>query len=244
MSQVSNVADIAFSTAFLTDKICGVLTGSYSAASANYLAPSGGGTPLYQYAIPHSFKRPVMCEGLYSSDNSRFIPMGQSGPGGSSNPLNVYSDSNYIYILSLQNVGTQYYKIICTWIDDYDATNPLITPVLQTTGSAYFDTRQNYQKILSSGVVSVSNPGVGNTGTHTIAHNLGYAPDYKLFFESLPNQVWPQINGGAQDTWIYNYNNQYELFGIVDDNNLVISYDGGNSSAASLRIWYKIYYDH
>ena len=242
MSQASHASDIAFSTAFLTDKICGIYSGTFSESNSTYLPGINYANSLYQYAIPHPFQRPVLCEGYYVGATGN-VPFGQR-PSGSGDAANVYSDSQNIYILTLGNLGTITYKIIATWIDDYDTSNPLIVPQLNTTNNfPYFDTRNNYQKVLIEDVVTLNNPGVGNTGTYTIPHNLGYKPDFKIFFESLPNQVWPQISGGAADLWVYNGSAQYEILGVVDDNNLILSYDGLSSSAPTFRVWYRIYYD-
>lgn len=236
MSQSTHYQNIAFSTAFLTDKICAVLVGSYPAAS--YSSILGG--YLYQYAIPHSFGRPVFCDALFSDDNVNFTPNGNVTVD-SAMQLNIYSDASNIYILNTANTGTVHYKIVCTWIDNYDTTNPLIAPVFQTTSTQpYFDSRYNYLKIYQSGIVTIA----GASGTSTVSQTLNSIPDFKLFFESLPGQVWPMINGGAQDVWLYDAAHQYECQGVMGRIKLTINYTGGVSSAASARVWYRIYYDN
>lgn len=238
MSQVSNVSKINFSTAFLTDKICGILSNTFTASSPNL------GGYLYQYTISHSFTRPVFCDALFSANGTTFVPNGQAD---ALNSYNVYSDSSNIYLLTTASSGTIYYKEVSTWIDGYDNSNPLISPILQTTlptsDLTYFDSRKNYQKIFMHDVRSVPFPGVGVTNFLTINHNLGYVPRYKVFFESLPGQVWPLISGGVQDIWLYDSAHQYECSSIADSTTLNLIYKGGASAAPNFRLWYRIYYD-
>jgi hypothetical protein len=236
MSQASHYQNIAFSTAFLTDKICLVLEGSY--AASNYSTILGGF--LYQYPIPHSIGRPMFCDALFSDDNINFIPNGNTTPD-TTMSINLYSDASNIYILNTANTGTVYYKIVCTWIDNYDTSNPLVTPKFQTTSTQpYFDSRYNYLKIYKSDVLSMSTA----SSSQTVPQTLKSVPDFKLFFESLPGQVWPMINGGAQDGWLYDPTTQYECQGIMDRSKLTVSYASGTSSAATARVWYRIYYDN
>ena len=239
MSQISNAQNIAFSTAFATDKICGIYNGSFAGTAYDTVYAGY----LYVKKIPHTFGRPVMCEGLFSYDNVNFFP---SGTGYSlATAFCMYSDSNFIYILYENTINTVYYKIVATWIDNYDLNNPLITPVLSSSSSysKFFDSRYNYQKVLMSGVVTLPNPGVGVDTPVSIKHNLGYLPNYKLYFESLPNQVWQQIGGGSQDIFLYNPAQQFELYDECTKTTLDLHLLGGASSATSARCWYRIYYD-
>jgi hypothetical protein len=227
-----NNANIAF-PAFGVDKITGVLVGEYNASSYNTVL----GGYLYRYQIPHPFTRPVFCDALFSDDGVNYVPNGNVTQS-TTMQLQVYSDSNYIYVLNTASVGTVYYKIVCTWIDNYDVTNPLITPIFQTNSShAYFDSRQNYQKIY------YNTPGVLVNGGSvlTVSQGLGSVPHFKLFFESLPGQVWPMINGGSSDTWLYDNVNQYECQGVMGRHQLTINFVSG--SASSARVWPIIYYN-
>lgn len=231
MSQVTSAANIAFSTAFAVDKIVGVYRGSY--ISGTNTTTIGG--YIYQYAIPHSFTRPVFCELLWSTDGITYVDGGASG--GIS-----YSDSSNIYVSTLNATGTIYYKVIASWIDNYDATNPLITPVLDTTTKAYFDSRQNYQKTLFQGTFTVNSVILPQDVVVNVSHNLNYTPNAKVFFESISGQVWPQIYGGAQDAWLYDVANQRECFAIITSTQLKVDVFTPASSPSS-RVWYRIYLD-
>ncbi len=238
MSQPSNVNNILFSNYFETDKICGLWESSIPAA--DYAAVLGG--YLYQYTIPHNFGRPVFCDGLFSTDGTNYFPV-------AAGTCIALSDSANIYILyntsPAPTSGSIYYRIVTTWINNYDNTNPLIEFANNATNNSKvaFDSRQNYQKIAYSSMITVNNPGAGNTGLYTVTHNLGYSPNYKLFFESLPGQVWPAIAGGAGDIWDYNSGAQYETYGVSNSSTLDIYYDAGSAPAATTNIWYRIYYD-
>jgi hypothetical protein len=230
MSQVTHASDIGFSTAFAVDKIVGIYTGRYT--SGTDTTTLGGF--IYRYAIPHSFTRPVFCELLWSTDGVNYLD------GGSSSGI-ATSDLSNIYVLTTQPTGTIYYKIICTWIDNYDNTNPSITPVLNTTNDVYFDSRYNYQKIYVTNVTTVSGGVVD--ATKNIAHPLGYAPNSKVFIESLPGEVWPAGQYGSSNGFSYAPDYQYEALTLITNSQLQVTYHTGISGAATARIWYKIYLD-
>lgn len=233
---------VNFSSTVSTDKTCAILVGSFDAANYNTrLGDNIVFAYLYQTNIAHNFTRPAFIDIIWSTDGSTYIPGGIFNGAGDT-AVNAYSDSSNIYLLTNVNTGTIYYKIIATWIDNYDTTNPLITPVLQTTNNNYFDTRQNYQKLFLASSVTVNSPGSNTTASTTIAHGLGYTPNFRMYFNSLPNQMWPSITGGGQDTWLY-INTQYECYGVVDANNLTLTYTAGLTPASTMTIYYKIYYD-
>lgn len=237
MAQSDHVANINYSTAFDVDKICTILSNTFTASTANV------GGYLYQYTIPHNLTRPAFCDALFSTSNSTYIPNGQ---GDGTYAYNVYSDSSNFYLLTTATSGTIYYKLVATWIDNFDSTNPLITPVFNTTlvtsNSTNFDSRANYQKVYKQDVLTLSNPGTGNTGTYTISHPLGYIPNYKVFFESLPGQVWP-LFGPGDSVWLYDFTHQYACTAVMTSTGLTLSYTPGSGSASTFRVWWRIYYD-
>lgn len=227
MSLIGNSQNVQFATEFSIDKIVGIYVDSFDASHTTVL-----GGYLYQYAIPHKFTRPVFCELLWSLDGITYATGGTGVLSG--NFAISYSDSNNIYVTTSLGSGTIYYKVIASWIDNYDTTNPAITPVLNTTQNFYFDSRNNYQKIYKQNVVTI------NTGqTVSILHpDLDFAPNAKVFFESFPGQVWPTISGGVSDFFFYDPGNQYECHATMNLSTLDITMDTGPSSA---RAWYRIY---
>lgn len=238
MSQISNVDKIGFSTAFSMDRICAVLTDSFAGSTTVLKVGVGGGTDFYQKIIPHSFTRPVECDTLISING-----------GTTYDPTLAltYSDSSNLYLNVLDNTLNYTYKIVCTWIDSYDSSNPLVSPILQSTNNGvktYFDTRYNYRKILKSNPVIFANPGSGGTSFQLIPYtNAGVYSAFKVYFESNTGQVWPIINGGAQDQWLNNTVTQYELSAEIDDIKLSLICQAGTASASSFKVWYKMYYE-
>lgn len=230
MSLQTNYQNVNFASQYAVDKIVGVYNSSFNAATQTTVI----GGYLYQYAIPHLFTRPVFCELLWSTDG---VTYADGGGGEISGQLAIsYSDSSNIYVTTSLNTGTIYYKVIASWIDDYDATNPLITPVLNTTDNFYFDSRNNYQKIYHQDTQTVT----GTSGSASYIHALGYAPNFKVFFESVSGQVWPAIAGGTSDFFLYDATAQYECEATTTTSTLTMALQGGASSVSS-RVWYRVY---
>lgn len=232
MSLVADYQSLAFATQFAVDKIVGTYVGSFNAATQTTVV----GGYLYQYAIPHSFTRPVFCELLWSTDGITYADGGSGLLSGV--PGIAYSDKDNLYITTGLNVGTIYYKLIASWIDKYDTTNPFITPVINTTADFYFDSRKNYQKIYKQDSKTLTS----TSGTLSYIHGLGYAPNAKVFFESVSGQVWPSIAGGTANYFLYDTNAQYECAATMTSSLLNMDLQGGPSSV-SCRVWYRVYLD-
>lgn len=231
MSLATNASDgkVAYASEYATDKIVGIFPGSYNIATQTTII----GGFLYRYSIPHTFGRPVFAE-LVASYN------GGNNEDGGAGFANVYSDSSNIYIITSASTGTVAYQVIATWIDNYDTSNPVITPSISVTNNKFFDSRNNYQKVYLQNVISAP----GTSGTASVNHNLGYTPNCKVFIEALPGQVWPMIAGGLADPWLYDFAAQYECEARISTTNVTMNYTGGVSAASTVRIWYRIYFDH
>lgn len=243
MSQTSHVSDINFSVAFETNKICATLVGSYNASNATTLIDVVGPI-VYQHDIPHSFTRPVFIDMLISLNNTAFLPQGTELSN--SQTLIAISDSSNIYLLNTDNSNTTYYYwIVCSWIEDFDNTNPLIKPTFQSVNAdasvTTFDSRENYQKIFYNQVQSIT-PGTFTTSSLPIPHNLGVTPNHKIFFEALPGQVWPSIGNTFNSLFAWS-DTQMLAYGYVDTANLYIGYQS-QSDGSAFRVWPTIYYDH
>lgn len=226
-----NIANASYYSPAAIDKIVGIFTGSFTAGAANL------GGFLYQSSFLHSFSRPVFCELRWSTDGTNYID-GGSSLSATGDACISYSDVNNIYVTTTKTSGTVYYQVVCTWIDNYETTTRFITPALPSSTNAYFNSLDNYQKVFLSNTFTVS----GTGGTTNITHNLGYAPNVKIFFESVSGQVWPQIAGGVGDIWLYAPATQYECYDLIDTTKVAITTTGGASSV-SARVWCRIYYD-
>lgn len=234
MSLAEHLPDVAFASAYNVDKIVGVYQGSFA---PNTSATTTLGGYLYQYAIPHPFTRPVFTDVIWSTNNITFADGGGSFSLGGPQSI-AYSDSSNIYVTTGVASGTIYYKVIASWIDNYDTTNPRITPVLNTTQPRFFDSSANYQKVIQSG----SATGRPTLYTNPLTYDPTLLANAKLFFESLPGQVWPAIGGGVSDYFLYDPAHQWEaLVGINYGTALIIG--SSAATASNARFWWRIYGD-
>jgi hypothetical protein len=232
MISLTNIAQTNVATQYPLDKIVGIYEGSFNAGTQTTITTyTLFGLPykVWYYQIPHSFTRPVFCDVSTSTDGTSY-----------DNSRIAISDSSKIYIYAGQGSapsGTIYYRLTATWIDNYDNTNPSISLVNQGAGALYFNSTANYQKIKTQDVVSLAN----NTNT-SVAHNLGYYPNCKVFMESVSGQVWPCHTGGAQDIFSVADSENSGYFSITTTA-LNIFCDQNASSFGASRFWYRIYLD-
>lgn len=183
---------------------------------------------LYRLTIPHSIGRPMFMDGVFTH-----------GGNPTMNGYNVitYSDASNVYILTYVTAGTVIdYNIAGQWIDDYDNTDPDITPeFLATTDEKFtFNSNNRYRAVAVHGSALITSSGA----LPPIPHGLGKIPEYQIFFESLPNEVWPQISGGASNIWLYDAN-QNEVSAYVDSTNLVIQ---APTFQQNMNVWYRVYH--
>lgn len=246
MSLVDNARDVAFTTRWPTDKIVGVWEGSYNRATDVIFRTYTFSTvpyDVYFYRIPHGFTRPVFCDLLWSNDGVIYVDGGSGGLIGTE-PSIAFSDSTYIYIYDSQGVaatGTAYYKVIAFWIDSYDGTNPLVSSYISSNKDVLFSTENNYQKIYLQGTSSFNfSAGVASSPTNSIAHGLGYMPNFRVFYEAFANEVWPMQDNG---TFLF-ADDQLACTANTTTSNLNITIDHPiSSSTTSARAWYRLYLD-
>lgn len=237
--------NVAFSNDLVIDKIVRVYTGTYD-PSTDCISRTYDyfGTPAYMwlYRIPHGLTRPVFCELLHS------INGGTTFYEGGLNSKLAFSDSTYVYILHSVIYGssatpssqTVTYKVYCSWIDDYDNTNPLVETETYNSEPVLFDSRKNYQKILSQDEIEFTAGTFGTRETITVNHNLGYTPNVKVYFEAFDNEVWPLNAGGNTNPFLADGSqNECELF--IKENTVEVT--AVKNSNTAIRAWPRIYYD-
>jgi len=232
VSLLRHAANVAFATKYPIDKIVGIYSGSFNAATdttAITYTFIGSSYKVWWYKIPHVFTRPVFCDLITSTDGDIYT----------NNASIAFSDSSFIYIYAGQGIapsGTIYYKLTATWIDYYDNSNPAITPIIPGN-TAFFDSRQNYQKIYLQDVVSLANNTVS-----TIGHDLGYKPNAKVYMECFAGQVWPCHTGGTNDIFLFADSENTGYFSMTSSN-LLLSCDTNALSFGASRFWYRVYLD-
>lgn len=238
MSLASNRSGVAFSSNDNIDKIVDVFEGSFNKATQTTTRTDGFSSTIYVYGFSHGFTRPVLAHLLWSEDNSTWVDGGNISSGG--NGAIAFSDSDNLYIGSTSNSGTLYYKIIATWIHDYDSTNPSVGAFTDAPTKALFDSRNNYQKIYLEDDTTYSAGTFGSQQTVSITHNLGYKPNAKAWFESISGEVWPLHAGGVSNVFNYSITQDEAVLKIYTDRiDIVVT----RFSNAARRIWYKVYYD-
>lgn len=235
MSLTDDSANVAFAAPhFDIDKIVGVWEGSFNRAT-DVVSRVGDAGTIYVYRIAHGFTRPVFADLMFTTA-SGFVDGGSADSNGETSL--AFSDSTYIYIISslfAPAVGTMRYKVLATWIDNYDDSNPSVTPYKSPTKDINFDSRLNYQKIQKQGALTF------NSATlQTVTHSLNRLANFRVFFESFPNEVWPMHSGGASNPFLYDNNDMSECSAVMKINTMDIEMF---VVPTPRRAWYKIYLD-
>lgn len=233
MSLTSNANRVAFAAPhFNYDKIVAVFEGSFNRAT-DVIEVVGDAGSIYVYRIAHGFTRPVFPDLIWKISGN----WTDSGCSDGTDISIAYSDSTYIYVVSSvfsTASGTFQYKVIATWIDDYDGTNPTVGAFHDTTKAILFDSRANYQKIHDQGELSFA-----SASTQNVSHGLGYRANFRVFYEALPGQVWPAFYGGASNPFLYQFS-MSECMARMTSSALAIELFFVSSTK---RVWYKIYLD-
>lgn len=230
-----------FASGYSLDKIVKVLQGTFDAATDVVgITYTFAGFPytVYFHRIAHGLPRPVFTELLWSTDNSTYIDGGTGGDGAGNTSI-AFSDSTYVYIQRPVAAGTVYFKVLCSWIDNYDSTAHFIDISRNTPKPVLFDSRLNFQKIYDQDVRNVD---IGASATTTIIHPLGYIPNAKVFFESMPGQVWPLSFGGLSNPYLYD-DTQLQCSLKITSSNIQITTDPPFGATGTRRVWYRIYMD-
>lgn len=233
MSLTDNARDVAFTTLWPSDTIVIVREGSFNRAT-DVVEVVGDAGSIYVYRIAHGFTRPVFVDLLWKMT----ADWTDGGCYDVADDISIaYSDSTYIYIVSsifLTATGTFQYKVIGSWIYDFDTTNPLVQSYMSTTKDRLFDTSMNYQKIFKQGELSF-----GSSSTKSVTHSLGYRPNFRVFYEALPGEVWPMYAGGTANPFLYDFD-MAECQARMKTTDLDVQL---SSVTSTRRAWYKIYLD-
>lgn len=239
VSLVSNINHVSFASPYSVDKIVRIFTGSYNRASdvvARSYTLAGSPYTAYFYRIAHGLTRPLACEMIDSIDGE--LTYRDAGID-----RIALSDSTYIYIFDAQGskgVGTVNYKVWGSWIDDYDATNPLVSTITYSSRPIQFDSRVNYQKIFDQNVLNFTAGTFGASETQSVGHPFSYTPNAKVWFEAFTGEVWPLNAGGLSNPFnVDDSQDECQLF--IDSDSVDIKML--KFSGVARRAWYKVYYD-
>jgi len=237
MSLTDNIQDVAFTSEYNIDKVVGVWEGNFDKATDTETRTGGIGS-IYVYKIVHGQDRPVFTDLLWSEDGNNWVDGGSSLSGG--NTSISFSDSENIYIVASSASGTQWFKIIAFWINEYDSTNPLVEAVTPDIKDRLLDGDDNYQKILLD-VSSTYSPGTFSTPeTVSIPHSLGYIPNAKAYFEPFSGEVWPLNAGGISNYFLYDFAQDEAYMKIYSDR---VDVEVNKYSNDTRKVWVKVYLD-
>lgn len=233
-----DIASAMFSSEHDIDKIVRIYSGSFAYPSQTTVR-AGSIFNIDVFTIAHNLGRPVACEMQWSLDGVTWIDNGSQDD--SFRGSLAYSDSNNVYIISpLFTAGTVYYRVWCSWINDYDNSNPLIDVFTYSDTPLLFDSRLNLQKIYDQGVLTFSPGTFGSPEIINVPHTFNYTPNAKVWFEAFAGEVWPLNSGGSSN--LFNFDgSQDECELRIDSSKIEVRYK--RFSNATRRAWYKIYYD-
>lgn len=237
MSLASNANSVTFASAFDIDKIVKIYTGSFNAATQTSTRTGFLGTLRY-FPISHGLTRPLACEMQWSLDGSTWYDGGVQDTS-NHNSL-AFSTNSSVNVVSPVSSGTVYYRVWCSWIDDYDSSNPLVDVSTYSGTDTIFDSRKNFQKIFRQDVLSFSPGTFGATETQSVTHSFGYTPNAKVWFEPISGEVWPLNAGGSSNLFLYDLS-QDECDLEIRNTTIEVTYH--KYSNVTRRAWYKIYYD-
>lgn len=240
---LANIDKVIYTSYFNTEKIVRVFEGTYiQGTDTTTVAYDLGNRQVYR--IAHGFSRPVFPDLYWSlDDDSYFIGGGNMDTGGNGYAI-AFSDSTYVYIMAIDipSTTTIYYKVVCSWIDNYDVTNPSV-PEFTDYPDNYkrnFDATYATPMIVREGVLEFStNSGSITNVTQVIPHGLDYAPFGKIYVESLEGQVWPLNYGGATNPYLVQ-SDQVEGVYFTDPTNLIVDATM-KASNGTRRFWYFLF---
>lgn len=243
---LTNISKVAYNTVFNAEKIVKTFTGSFIQTTDTTTRSYTLATLPFNvqvYKIAHSFGRPVFTELYWSTDNSYFV-VGGAAADSLGNLAISYSDSNFIYIMPVGPIsGTViYYQLVCSWIDDYDTTNPSVAAFsdIPDNYTQVFNSRSVIPAIVKQGTIdSSTSSGILTDVVTSEAHGLAYRPESKTFIESFSGEVWPLNYGGGTNPYEVD-DNQVEAQVFVSSTNYTLDM-AMKSANGTRRAWYMLY---
>lgn len=182
-----NALEAQFASFLQIDKIIGTYTGSFVSTAPT----SVGGSTTVSEPITTNITIPTFFQGIYSIDNGTtwndfcnkqyilppgiFFPFFTVTGKSTANTMTITAVNFYNYNTSTGTAYTVLYKVALI----AQPNQGIITP--QPIGTdIFFDSRENYQKILLDDETPVSIGSLGSA-SYTIPHNLEYIPKVRLF---------------------------------------------------------------
>jgi hypothetical protein len=239
---LTNIEKVTHTSVFNAEKVVRVIEGTYiQGTDTDTVAYDLGNQQVFKVA--HGFDRPLFPDLYWSLDGAYF----QSGGGSFINNTSyaiAFSDSTYIYIMAIgvANGTPVYYKVACSWITDYDGTDPFV-PEFNEYPDYFrrtFDSDFTTLMIVTEGSMEFSTTsGTLTNVTQTISHGLPYTPFAKVYIESIAGQVWPLNYGGAANPYLVQ-SDQVEGVYFSNPSQFIIDLDMKSSNGVR-KAWYFLY---
>lgn len=238
----------SFTSLYNSEKIVKVFDGSFR-YDTDTTARTFDSYTTEVYVIPHGFTRPVFTELWWSLDDvNYFVGAGNTDSTNAAYGIS-FSDSTNIYILMVQNAApissgtTIYYKIVCSWITDYDNSDPLIDAFTDYPSTYRFNFQSRYQTVMiaKEGVLTLSTASVGfDDVVETEAHGLDYVPFVKAYYNAYPGEVWPLNSGGVRNPYLVGVSSQVEAV-VFTSSSEVIAHAVMKAGNGDVKVWYMLF---
>ncbi len=196
-----NARGAQFASFLKVDKIIGTYTGSFFSPAPT---SGGSGSTTASVSITTNIATPSFFQGIYSIDGGAtwndfttqlyvlppaiFFPYFSLAGKSTANTFTITATNYYNYNTSSASSYIVLYKVALI----AQPHQGIITP--QPIGTnTFFDSRENYQKILLDNQTAISIGSLGSA-SYTIAHNLGYIPKVRLFIFNNADSSISELN--------------------------------------------------
>lgn len=231
-----NVTNFSFNSAYEIDKILAVYSGSFSAASRPAVQTVGASnnTGISDFSF---------AQGTFTVDGGSPQDIGSETLVNGQTVQALFGSQSGVLKIYYNNADTVSHTIAYNIALLSKPTNTLYTLPGTPNDKLYFDSSKNYQKIAlqSSQFVTVA-AAVGTTPTDTVVtipHNLGYRPCVRAFLDNSVTLVDLLVRNSMP--LILNLN--ILMTNTVDNTNVIFRFTNSDTTAYTLRIHYRIYYD-
>jgi hypothetical protein len=231
-----NILDFDFLSSKQIDKVIGIYSGSFTAASRPSF-PALGATNAIGISDLTYFV------GTFTVDGGNPNDLGAEELVNGFSVQAVGATSNNTLDIYYNNADTATHTIAYNVAIISKPSNTLYTPANLPTNKLYFNSSANYQKIAFDATEPITvAAAVGTTPTDTVitvAHNLGYKPCVRAFTDN-GTTLTDTLTRNALPL-VFNYN--ILMTNAVDTSNAYFRFTNFDTTARNLNLNYRIYYD-
>jgi len=218
------------------DQILAVFSGSFSATSrpAAQTVGASNNTGISDFSF---------AQGTFTVDGGSPQDMGSETLVNGETVQALFGSQSGVLNIYYNNADTVAHTIAYNIALLSKPSNTLFTLPGTPNNKLYFDSRKNYQKIALQDSQSVTVvAAVGTTPTDTVVtipHNLGYRPCVRAF---LDNSV-TLVDLLVRNSMPLIFNTNVLMTNTVDNANVTFRFTNSDTTAYTLKLHYRIYYD-